>query len=170
MPVIASFAVAYCGRLGIRHIAITTIKITAPKPANPIIFFVFDFITFFILSLGFPSANAIGTPSVLFSIESSKSDRLYSLRISSFEFLITLSSQDISISVTNSLNASHTRGLNQCRIRTTYPNIFARLSRRARCVCSWAITYSCASAKLLGKYIFGFRNPSAKGVPTTCEI
>ena len=34
----------------------TTIKITAPKPANPIIFFVFDFITFFILSLGFPSA------------------------------------------------------------------------------------------------------------------
>lgn len=31
-------AVAYCGRLGIRHIAITTIKITAPKPANPIIF------------------------------------------------------------------------------------------------------------------------------------
>ena len=51
----------------------------------------------------------------------------------------------------------HTLIVNQCRIRTTYPNIFARLSRRARCVCSWAITYSCASAKLLGKYIFGFR-------------
>ena len=77
---------------------------------------------------------------------------------------------DAFASVTNSLNASHTRGLNQCRIRTTYPNIFARLSRRARCVCSWAITYSCASAKLLGKYIFGFRNPSAKGVLITCEI
>ena len=60
ISVIVCFAVAYCGRLGIRHIAMTTIKITAPKPANPIIFFVFDFITFFILSLGFPSANAIG--------------------------------------------------------------------------------------------------------------